>query len=56
MELKTKVREYIVENFLFGDTSPLTSDTISLLDEGDGVTRLVTAEAVGGGALGGDVE
>nr|MEE4266593.1 acyl carrier protein [Candidatus Krumholzibacteria bacterium] len=34
MELKAKVREYIVENFLFGDASPLTSDTISLLDEG----------------------
>ncbi len=34
MELKAKVREYIVENFLFGDASPLTSDSISLLDEG----------------------
>lgn len=34
MELKAKIREYIIENFLFGDTSPLTDDGISLLDEG----------------------
>ena len=34
MELKAKIREYIVENFLFGDDAPLTSDSISLLDEG----------------------
>lgn len=34
MELKAKIREYIIENFLFGDTAPLTDDTISLLDEG----------------------
>jgi acyl carrier protein len=34
MELKAKIREYIIENFLFGDDAPLTSDSISLLDEG----------------------
>lgn len=34
MELKTQIRGYIVENFLFGDEAPLTSDSISLLDEG----------------------
>ena len=34
MELKAKIRGYIIENFLFGDTAPLTSDGISLLDEG----------------------
>ena len=34
MELKAKVREYIIENFLFGDASPLSGDDISLLDEG----------------------
>ena len=34
MELKAQIRGYIVENFLFGDETPLTSDGISLLDEG----------------------
>ena len=34
MEIKTKVRDYIVENFLFGDTAPLTDDDMSLLDGG----------------------
>ena len=34
MELKAKIRDYIIENFLFGDTAPLTDDGISLLDEG----------------------
>lgn len=34
MELKAKIREYIIENFLFGDAAPLTDDGISLLDEG----------------------
>ena len=34
MELKAKIREYIIENFLFGDASPLASDSLSLLDEG----------------------
>lgn len=34
MELKAKIRAYIIENFLFGDATPLTSDSISLLDEG----------------------
>lgn len=34
MDVRDKVRDYIIENFLFGDTTPLTSDTLSLLDEG----------------------
>lgn len=34
MDLKAKIRAYIIENFLFGDAAPLTSDSISLLDEG----------------------
>lgn len=34
MEVKDQVREYIVENFLFGDAEPLTSDSMSLLDGG----------------------
>ncbi len=34
MEAKDQVREYIVENFLFGDAEPLTSDSMSLLDGG----------------------
>jgi acyl carrier protein len=34
MDAKTQVREYIVENFLFGDEEPLTSDSMSLLDGG----------------------
>ena len=34
METRDKVRNYIIENFLFGDAEPLTSDSLSLLDEG----------------------
>ncbi len=34
MELRDKIRSYIVENFLFGDENPLTSDDQSLLDTG----------------------
>ena len=34
MDVKSKIREYIIENFLFGDAAPLTDDSISLLDEG----------------------
>ena len=34
METREKIREYIIENFLFGDSDPLSSDSTSLLDEG----------------------
>jgi acyl carrier protein len=34
MDVKSKIREYIIENFLFGDAAPLADDTMSLLDEG----------------------
>jgi acyl carrier protein len=34
MELRDQIRAYIVENFLFGDDGPLTSDDQSLLDSG----------------------
>ncbi len=34
MEVKDQVRQYIVENFLFGDESPLENDSMSLLDGG----------------------
>jgi len=34
MELRDRIRNYIVENFLFGETGPLTSDAVSLLDSG----------------------
>lgn len=34
MEVKESVRQYIIENFLFGDESPLESDSMSLLDGG----------------------
>jgi acyl carrier protein len=34
MELREQIRAYIIENFLFGDAQPLTSDGISLLDNG----------------------
>jgi len=34
MEIKTQVRQYIVENFLFGDAAPLSDDDMSLLDGG----------------------
>lgn len=34
MDVREKIRGYIIENFLFGDAEPLASDTMSLLDEG----------------------
>ena len=34
MEIRESIRGYIVENFLFGDASPLQSDSMSLLDNG----------------------
>ncbi|MFH1843781.1 MAG: acyl carrier protein [bacterium] len=34
MDLREHIRAYIIENFLFGDVTPLTGDTISLLDNG----------------------
>ncbi len=34
METKNLVRTFIVKNFLFGDESGLTSDSVSLLDSG----------------------
>lgn len=34
MELREQIRRYIIENFLFGDASPLTGDEVSLLDNG----------------------
>lgn len=34
METREAVRNYIIENFLFGDEGPLRDDTMSLLDEG----------------------
>lgn len=34
MELRDQIRNFIVENFLFGDEAPLTSDEQSLLDTG----------------------
>lgn len=34
MEVKETVRQYIIENFLFGDTEPLENDSMSLLDGG----------------------
>ncbi len=34
MEVKEAVRQYIIENFLFGDGSPLENDSMSLLDGG----------------------
>jgi acyl carrier protein len=45
MDLRTRIRDYIVENFLFGDTEPLKDDAMSLLDNGiidsTGVMELV---------------
>jgi acyl carrier protein len=32
MEIRESIRGYIVENFQFGDDSPLVGDNISLLD------------------------
>ena len=34
MEVREQIRDYIIENFLFGDAEPLTGDEISLLDNG----------------------
>ncbi|MBU8871971.1 MAG: acyl carrier protein [Gemmatimonadales bacterium] len=34
METRDAVRNYIIENFLFGDATPLQQDKMSLLDEG----------------------
>lgn len=45
MDLKGQIRDYIIENFLFGDTEPLVDDSTSLLDSGiidsTGVMELV---------------
>jgi acyl carrier protein len=45
MDLISQIRDYIIENFLFGDASPLTDDQMSLLDNGiidsTGVMELV---------------
>ena len=34
MELKKQIRDFLIENFLFGDSAPLTDDVMSLLDNG----------------------
>ena len=34
MEIRQQIRSFIVENFLFGVSEPLTGDDISLLDSG----------------------
>lgn len=34
MDVRDKVRSYIIENFLFGDSGPLGDDEMSLLDGG----------------------
>lgn len=34
MTARDKVRDYIIENFLFGDAEPLADDAMSLLDGG----------------------
>lgn len=45
MDLTTKIRDHIIENFLFGDAEPLEDDQMSLLDNGiidsTGVMELV---------------
>ena len=45
MDTRARIREYIVENFLFGDGEPLEDDGMSLLDNGiidsTGVMELV---------------
>lgn len=45
MDINIKIRDYIVENFLFGDAEPLADDSMSLLDNGiidsTGVMELV---------------
>jgi acyl carrier protein len=33
-ETREQVRQFIIENFLFGDAEPLADDTLSLLDNG----------------------
>lgn len=44
-EIKTNIREFIIENFLFGDTSQAIEDGTSLIDNGyvdsTGVLELV---------------
>ncbi len=32
--MRDKIRDYIIENFLFGDAEPMSDDGMSLLDEG----------------------
>lgn len=34
MHVRERIRSYIIDNFLFGDTEPLTGDDVSLLDSG----------------------
>jgi len=34
MELRNRIRDYIIESFLFGDAEPLATDHQSLLDSG----------------------
>jgi len=34
MELKAQIRDFVIENFLFGDQAPLSDDAMSLLDNG----------------------
>ncbi len=34
METRSTVRNFVIENFLFGDGASLTSDSLSLLDSG----------------------
>lgn len=34
MDVKTQIKDYIVDNFLFGDGEVLKDDDMSLLDEG----------------------
>jgi acyl carrier protein len=34
MDPRDSIRQYIIDNFLFGDAAPLQSDTMSLLDNG----------------------
>lgn len=45
MDLRAKIKDYIIENFLFGDAEPLEDDAMSLLDNGiidsTGVMELV---------------
>ncbi len=45
-EIKQKVREYLVENFLFGDTDTVLENDQSLIDSGvidsTGVLELIT--------------